>query len=119
MNDVGSTPRKPMPQMRRLRIWEDHKGVCILCKENIDGVREAWTVEHIIALGLGGADEDDNCGPAHEACRRAKDKLDVPRIAKAKRMKVRHLGIKKRSTFPGGRDSKLKRKMDGTVEVRR
>ena len=98
MTDVGTTPRKPMSQMRRLRIWEVHKGVCILCGLKIDGVREDWIVEHIRALVLGGADSDDNCAPAHETCRRVKDKADVRSAAKAKRMKARHLGIKK----PGG-----------------
>ena len=98
--DVGTTPRKPMSQMRRLRIWEAHKGVCILCKRKIDGVREPWIIEHVRALVLGGADSDENCGPAHEDCRRVKDKVDVAAGAKAKRMKARHIGIKKPSRFP-------------------
>lgn len=100
MSDVHTTPRRAMSQTRRLRIWEAAKGICILCGLKIDGVREAWIVEHKIALGLGGADDDANCGPAHEDCRRAKDKIDVPMIAKAKRMKARHIGIKKTSSFP-------------------
>ena len=37
---------------------------------------------------------DANCAPAHEKCRRIKDKDDVARIAKAKRVKAIHLGIK-------------------------
>lgn len=94
MTDVGSTKRKPMTPARRLRIFEAHGGKCCLCDNKIDGVREPWTIEHLIALGLGGADEDRNCAPAHEACRRDKDKLDVRAIAKAKRVKQRHLGIK-------------------------
>ena len=98
MTDVGTTRRKPMGQMRRLRIWEAHKGICVLCGLKIDGVREEWIVEHVRALVLGGDDTDENCGPAHEDCRRVKDKVDVSSGAKAKRMKAKHLGIKK----PGG-----------------
>ncbi len=94
-----TTPRKAMSPMRRLRIWEEHKGVCVLCKHKIDGVREKWTVEHLVALVLGGPDTDGNCGPAHEGCRRIKDKVDVTAGAKAKRRKMRHLGIKKPSSF--------------------
>lgn len=60
----------------------------------IDGVREPWIIEHLVALGLSGKDEDKNCGPAHEACRRDKDKLDLAAIAKAKRVKKRHVGLK-------------------------
>ncbi len=100
MTDVGTTPRRTMGQMRRLRIWEAHGGICILCARKIDGVREPWIVEHRIALVLGGADDDANCGPAHEDCRREKDKTDVAAGAKAKRIKARHIGIRKASTFP-------------------
>lgn len=99
MTDIGTTPRKPMGQMRRLRIWEAHKGVCILCNRKIDGVRDEWIVEHVRALVLGGADSDENCAPAHESCRRVKDKVDVASGAKAKRMKAKHLRIKKPSAW--------------------
>lgn len=95
MTDVGTTKRGSMSPMRRLRIFEAHKGLCVLCGGRIDGVREKWTVEHLRALGLGGKDDDDNCGPAHEDCRRQKDKVDVKAIAKAKRVKAKHLGIAK------------------------
>lgn len=100
MTDVPTTKRRSMGIMRRLRIWEAHNGVCILCGLKIDGVREKWIIEHKRALVLGGEDTDANCGPAHESCRRVKDKADLASGAKAKRMKARHLGIKKRSTFP-------------------
>lgn len=118
MTDVGTTPRKAMGQMRRLRIWEAHGGVCIICKHKIDGVREEWIVEHILALVLGGSDTDDNCAPAHEDCRRVKDKADVAAGAKAKRMKARHLGIKKPSRMPGSRNSRWKAKIGGGWELR-
>jgi hypothetical protein len=45
--------------------------------------------------------------------------VDAPMIAKVKRIHQRHVGAKKsRSPMPFGRNSKLKRKMDGTI-VRR
>lgn len=94
MTDVGTTKRKSMTPARRLRIFEDHKGICVLCNNRIDGVREQWIVEHLVCLGLGAKDEDANCGPAHETCRRDKDKLDIAAIAKAKRAKQKHIGIK-------------------------
>ncbi len=97
MGDVGTTRRRSMTTTRRLRIFEAHGGRCCLCGRKIDGVREPWTIEHIRALGLGGADEDSNCAPAHEDCRRQKDKADVAAISKAKRRKAKHLGIKRKS----------------------
>lgn len=99
MTDVGTTPRKAMSPMRRLRIWEANKGICILCELKIDGVREKWIVEHRRALVLGGEDTDENCGPAHETCRRTKDKVDVADGARAKRRKAKLLGIKGPSSF--------------------
>ena len=99
MTEVVTTRRKAMSAMRRLKIWEAHGGICILCKMKISGGQEAWTVEHVIPLGLGGKDEDDNCGPAHETCRRVKDKTDVADIARAKRRKAKTIGIKKPTTF--------------------
>lgn len=39
MTDVATTPRRSMSKMRRLRIWEAHNGVCVLCYLKIDGVR--------------------------------------------------------------------------------
>lgn len=98
MTDVGTTPRGSMSQMRRLRIFEAGRGICILCEQRIRA-GDTWTVEHIRALALGGEDADSNCGPAHEQCRRIKDKADVASIAKAKRMKARHFGIKKPSAW--------------------
>ena len=95
MTDVGTTKRRPMTPARRLRIFEEHKGICGLCLNKIDGVREPWIIEHLICLALSGKDEDANCVPAHETCRRDKDKLDLKAIAKAKRVKQRHIGLKK------------------------
>ena len=85
-DDVGTTPRKPMPGMRRLKIFEAAGGICCLCDLKIR-VGKKWIVEHKIALVLGGADTDENCGPAHEDCRRIKDKVDVADGARAKRRK--------------------------------
>lgn len=98
-DDVPTTPRKPMSPLRRLKIFEDRKGVCCLCEQKIKA-GDTWTIEHMRALGLGGEDDDSNCAPAHEACRRIKDKADVASIAKAKRIKAKHFGIRKRSSFP-------------------
>lgn len=92
--DVGTTRRKKMTKARALKIWEAHKGFCVTCKLAIDATREDWFIEHIRALELGGADEDNNCGPAHMACKKDKDAADHSAAAEAKRRKQKHLGIK-------------------------
>jgi 5-methylcytosine-specific restriction endonuclease McrA len=122
MTDVGTTKRKRLSPRERLSIWEAHRGHCCLCRRPIDGAREAWIIEHIIALELGGPDTYDNMGPAHKGCADTKTggkSGDHARAAKAKRQKRKHLGIGgSKNPMPGGRKSKLKKKMNGSVVLR-
>ena len=113
----ATTPRGSMSPTRRLKIFERHFGRCCLCESKIKA-GDTWTIEHIRALALGGADEDSNCAPAHEACRRLKDKKDMASIAKSKRMKARHYGIRKLPSMPGSRNTKWKKHFDGRVTLR-
>ena len=118
--DVGTTKRRSLSGRRRLEVWEKTGGTCVLCDRRIDGVRERWIVEHIRALELGGTDDIDNMGPAHEACGREKTLDDHARAAEAKRQKIRHLGaVVVARPLPGSRTSALKRKVDGTVVLRK
>lgn len=104
--DIGTTARKVMPQGRILRIWESTAGHCVLCHKRIDGTKATWYVEHIRALELGGADTDDNCGPAHYECKPAKDRADHKRAAEARHEKAAELGIPKRSAVKSRRAPK-------------
>jgi hypothetical protein len=115
--DIGTTRRKAMPQMRILRIWEAAGGVCVLCNRPIDGTKQRWFVEHIRALELGGKDTDDNCGPAHYACKPAKDANDHSRAAEAKREKAAALGIPKRSTIKSAGFKKSARRHTATSPI--
>jgi len=62
----------------------------------------------------------DNRGPAHVSCARAKTRDDAKRLAKAKRQKRKHLGIRqsKGRPMPGSKASGLKKRMNGKVERR-
>ena len=119
VEDVGTTKRKNMTPRMRLKVWEAHKGMCALCGGKIDGVRERWIVEHLRALELGGEDTEANMAPAHEACAMAKTSGkngDHAMAAKAKRVKTKHLGIKKsKNPLPGSKGSKWKKKINGAV----
>jgi 5-methylcytosine-specific restriction protein A len=92
MTDVSTTRRKSMTPTRRLRIFEANKGLCVTCGQPIRA-GDRWFIEHIRALELGGEDTDENCAPAHYACKAEKDADDHHRAAKAKRNKARHIGI--------------------------
>lgn len=115
--DVGTTTRRKMTPRRALKLWEMHKGVCVLCHQPIAGAREDWFIEHLLALENGGSDEDSsgNLGPAHLWHKAAKDAEDHSLAARAKRQKRALLGIKKRKGPPmmGSRESGWKRTMSG------
>jgi 5-methylcytosine-specific restriction protein A len=77
--------------------------------------------DHRIADGLTGKPTLDNCVVLCVACHSEKtSKLDVPAIAKAKRREARHIGARSRSSrpMPGGRGSRLKKKISGEVVLR-
>lgn len=120
--DVGTTKRKRLSPKQRLAIWERDRGVCALCHCAINGVKEKWIVEHMIALELGGADDESNMAVVHKTCADEKTggkKGDHAMAAKAKRAKRIHLGIKEsKNPLPGGKGSKWKKKIGGGV-VRR
>jgi len=109
--------RRRMNTTRRARIFQDANGVCHICGEQIDGTRERWDADHVIPLEISGDDSDDNLRPAHERCHRAKTaQTDVPTIAKCKRVAAKHSGAyETKSKLPGGRKSKLKKKITGEV----
>jgi 5-methylcytosine-specific restriction protein A len=100
-DDIGTSSRKRLTPRQRLTLWEDHRGICVICGLPIRA-GEPWQDEHCRALGLGGSNSLTNRGPAHKRCSKAKDRDDISRIAKAKRQKCAALGIKdeKRARIP-------------------
>ena len=104
----------------RLNLFLMRKGLCAACSQKIDAGK-AWDIDHILPLALGGTKEPDNLQILCRPCHRAKTThSDIPRIAKTKRLKARHLGASAPSTrpIPGSRQSPCKRKIDGSL-VRR
>lgn len=107
-----------MSVTRAARIFMAHKGVCHICGNQIrDG--ERWDVEHLRPLWDGGTDDDANLAPAHNACHKGKTAEEAKQRSERNRAITKSFtGRKKRSTFPGSKASKWKRKIDGTVERR-
>jgi hypothetical protein len=92
----------------------------VLCGRRIDGVRERWIVEHLRALELGGDDNPENMGPAHEACVLEKTRDDHHRAARAKRQKIRHICVDEpKRALPFGKASPWKRTLSGWIVLRR
>ena len=115
-----STRRPVFSTSFRLNLFLKRKGTCASCSQKIDAGK-AWDIDHILPLALGGMNEPNNlqilCKPCHQS---KTSQSDIPRIAKTKRLKARHLGAKSPSTrpIPGSRRSPWKRKLDGSVVQR-
>jgi 5-methylcytosine-specific restriction endonuclease McrA len=111
--------RKRLTTSQRVEIFTSTGGVCHICGGRISG-GQAWEVEHVIPLALGGLDKPQNMRPAHPICHREKTSVDAGDTARAKRREAKHIGAKapSRRPMPGSRASRFKKRMDGTV-VRR
>ena len=121
-DDLFNRPqrRKTFSTSFRLSLFLKRKGLCSICSLKIDAGK-SWDIDHILPLALGGTNDLENLQILCRSCHRSKTaKDDVPRIAKTKRLKARHLGARSPSTrpIPGSRRSPWKRKLDGSV-VRR
>lgn len=113
--------RRSLTRLQRVRIFDAAGGVCHICQARIHAGRgERWDVEHVKPLSLGGSDNEANMRPAHVGCHSQKTKDEAPTRAKVYRIRAKHLGIKKSGRgFPGGKSSAFKKKVDGTVVLRR
>lgn len=83
--------RRSFNRKQRAEIFERAGGVCHICDGKI-GVTEAWDVEHIRPLSMGGDNEPDNLAPAHVKCHRVKTAGEAGPRAKADRLRAKHQG---------------------------
>lgn len=97
----NQTRRRTFTTLQRAAFFERHKGVCYLCGQKIDGAREKWEIEHIVAREIMGqdADEDSNLALAHASCHRTKTRDDKAAIAKSNRVRAKHIGARPASKF--------------------
>ncbi len=118
---ITRTVRRPtFSTSFRLSLFLKRKGTCAACTQKIEAGK-AWNIDHILPLALGGTNAPENLQILCRPCHRSKTThSDIPRIAKTKRLKARHLGARAPSNcpIPGSRRSPWKRKMDGSL-VRR
>lgn len=95
--------RREFPKRVKLERWQHANGKCEGC-----GVRLRPSVgfryDHHIPDALGGEPVFENCKLLCTNCHGAKTGTrDIPAIAKSNRVRNRHIGIKKRTTFRGWR----------------
>lgn len=87
-------PRKPLTDLQRAKLFDEYGGICWICDYKIM-IGERWRDEHKIPLAMGGTNEWSNRAPVHDFCAKGKDAIDIPAIAKAKRIRARHIGANK------------------------
>jgi len=111
---VGSTDDAAIPKRVRLRVFARYDGVCQLTHRKIRAGDE-WDLDHQTPLRDGGRHAEDNLWPVLREKHRQKTAQEATARAKVDRMRAKHLGI-----WPQGRgwNRKLRRKMNGRVEVR-
>jgi 5-methylcytosine-specific restriction protein A len=114
------TDRPRISDRARKRLFELHRGLCHLCETPINPMIEAYDLEHVRPRwsfqNPKEADTDENIQPAHRRCHKLKTIVEAGHRAKAIRREARAMGAhRSKSPLPAGRDSRLKRKMDGTV----
>lgn len=112
--------RKALYEHERDKAIEEGRGtfpVCNICTLSIIG-GQRWHESHnpYLPRALGGY----VTGIAHERCNlRHAHEHDVPLIAKQKRIREKHLDQRRTlQPLPGGRDDRLKRKVNGKTVIR-
>ena len=112
---IGRTDDSVPPPSVKLRIFRTAEGRC-----HISGVKinpgDAWEVEHVIPLSMGGKNRESNLAPALVHEHKKKTAQEAGDRSRMDRAAARHLGLKKPSGSWGY--SKFKKKLDGSVVLR-
>ena len=113
---MGRNMRREFPKPVKREALRRAAGNCEECGA-LHGVK--FHFDHAIADGLGGEPTLENCAVLCHVCHNDKTRNhDVPRIAKMKRVRDLHQGIRKTSRFPGSKSSRFKKKINGEVVLR-
>lgn len=88
---VGKTPDSKVPASVRARVFLTHKGKCHISGRTIRP-GEAWELEHIKPLSMGGEHRELNMAPALVAPHREKTAAEAGVRAKADRVRLKHIG---------------------------
>lgn len=91
--------RRPFPARVMVAAYERSMGSCEKCGGLL--VTGRINYDHVIPDAMGGEPTVDNCAVLCKACHDDKThRRDVPAIAKVKRIRAKHIGARKPSSFP-------------------
>ena len=113
---VAKHDDQAVPPRVRLRIFNRYGGICQLSTRKIMA-GDAWDLDHIKALWLGGEHRESNLHPVLRQKHREKSAHEQKLQAKTDRIAKKHHGIRteKRNGFP----KHLKKCIDGRIIDRR
>lgn len=95
---VATHDDQAIPPRVRLRVFERAGGRCHRCKRKI-GPSDRWSIEHLLALALGGQHREGNMDISCEWCKPIKDREDAALKSKGAAIRARHIGIRQRSKW--------------------
>lgn len=100
--------RREFPAKVKVAAFERANGSCEQCTRKL--MTGDIHYDHVIPDAMGGEPTLANCAVLCRSCHGAKtSKDDVPAIAKSKRVRRRHVGVKKQRTI------RAWRKFDGSI----
>lgn len=115
---IGATDDSQIPLRVRLRVFERFNGICQCgCGIKIQ-VGDRWEADHRVALINGGTNSETNLVPLLAKHHKTKTAADVAEKSRVTRIRMKHLGIKKKSTFACSKDSPFKKKLNGQIVPR-
>ena len=113
------TRRRYLTPRAKVDLWTEQGGRCAECRTATAFSRMQW--DHVLALCLTGTNDAHNWQGLCAPCHTAKTRGEAGKRAKADRCKAYHEGKKKRrgrAMQSRGWDTRLRRRVDGRVEVR-
>jgi 5-methylcytosine-specific restriction protein A len=109
--------RREFTKAIKAQAFQRANGKCEGCHAKLSVGKYAY--DHDNPDGLTGEPNLDNCRVLCLSCHSRKTRADVATIARAKRVQARHIGAHvSRTPLPCGKQSKWKKKMDGSVVLR-
>ena len=105
---IGKTDDQDVPIRVRKRVYDRAMGYCAISGRKI-GSGELWQLDHTVPLWAGGEHRESNLRPVLAEAHAKKTAQEATGRAKEARLRARHLGLRRPTTFRGWR------KFDGTL----
>lgn len=111
---IGRNDDAMPPARVKARVIERQGGKCALTgREFRPG--DSIHFDHVVPLFLAGENRESNLQAVIAEAHRRKSAAELTVKAKIDRQRQKHLGVKAKKPFPGGKGSKWKRKITGEV----